>query len=220
MIAVPCSPIVPETDPVAGPSAAGESAARGSRRPSPVVQTYIASQWPRSTTLVSPETISTPAAAAAGRSPRPRRAARRRPAPPRGQRERQRKRPGARHREVVNGAVHGQLADRAAGEADRLDDEASRSSSRASTPSTRLLPRRRARRARPPEGRHEQPLDQRLRCLAAGAVRHGDLLGLEAWALRRAVSMISSTRSSDRERAGAAASGGFTPPPRSRAKRP
>ena len=40
------------------------------------------------------------------------------------QRQRQRERPRAGHREVVDGAVDRELADRAAGEADRLDDEA------------------------------------------------------------------------------------------------
>ena len=42
------------------------------------------------------------------------------------QRERQRERAGAGHRQVVDGAVDGELADRPAGEADRLDDEAVR----------------------------------------------------------------------------------------------
>src|SRR3954451_18098806 len=66
MIAVPCSPIVPETRTWSpGSSAAGESAARGSRRPRPVVQTYIPSACALSTTLVSPATISTSSARAA-----------------------------------------------------------------------------------------------------------------------------------------------------------
>ena len=51
---------------VARPQRAAATAARaGRRRPSPVVQTYIPSAWPRSTTLVSPATTATPAAAAA-----------------------------------------------------------------------------------------------------------------------------------------------------------
>ena len=86
---------------------------------------YIPSPWPRSTTFVSPATISTPAASAAvgdrldlgpqlvGRQ-----------ALLEDQREAERERPRAGHREVVDGAVHRELADRAAGEADRLDDEA------------------------------------------------------------------------------------------------
>ena len=64
MIAVPCSPMLPDRmmrSP--GRSAAGDSVARGSRRPRPVVHTYMPSAWPRSTTLVSPATISTPAVA-------------------------------------------------------------------------------------------------------------------------------------------------------------
>src|SRR5450755_588993 len=66
MIAVPCSPMLPESrirSP--GRTAEGDSSARGSRRPSPVVQTYIPSACPRSTTLVSPATISMPASCAA-----------------------------------------------------------------------------------------------------------------------------------------------------------
>ena len=45
-----------------GRSAAGESVARGSTTPSPVVQMYMPSAWPRSTTFVSPATTATPAA--------------------------------------------------------------------------------------------------------------------------------------------------------------
>ncbi len=75
MIAVPCSPIEPgDEDAVAGPQRARATArARGSTRPRPVVQTYMPSAWPRSTTFVSPATISTPAARGGrARSPRPR----------------------------------------------------------------------------------------------------------------------------------------------------
>ena len=43
----------------------GARLARGSRLPSPVVQMYIPSAWPRSTTFVSPATTSTPAVRAA-----------------------------------------------------------------------------------------------------------------------------------------------------------
>ncbi len=126
MIAVPCSPIGPETrirSP--GRSEPVESAARGSTRPSPVVRTYIESQRPRSTTLVSPATISTPAAGGGG-CDRLDLGAQvvGREALLEHERERQRERARAGHREVVDGAVDGELADRAAGEADRLDDEA------------------------------------------------------------------------------------------------
>ena len=113
-----------EQDPVAG-RARARSAARGSRRPSPVVVMYIPSAWPRSTTFVSPPTIATPAASAArgdrvdlGAQRRPRR----RPSSRirlSGQRERLR----PAHREVVDRAVDRELADRAAREAQRLDHE-------------------------------------------------------------------------------------------------
>ena len=66
MIAVPWSPTRPDTSTRSpGLRPAGESAARSSSLPTPVVHTYIWSAWPRSTTLVSPATISTPAASAA-----------------------------------------------------------------------------------------------------------------------------------------------------------
>src|SRR4051794_12382212 len=66
MIAVPWAPISPETSSRSpGCSASGASRARESRRPTPVVHTYMPSAWPRSTTFVSPVTIRTPAASAA-----------------------------------------------------------------------------------------------------------------------------------------------------------
>ena len=64
MIAVPCAAIGPESR-IRSPGRAGSNCARGSLRPSPVVVMYIPSAWPRSTTLVSPPTIRTPAASAA-----------------------------------------------------------------------------------------------------------------------------------------------------------
>src|SRR4051794_1136282 len=64
MIAVPCSPIAPESR-IRSPGRAVSNAARGSRRPMPVVHTYMPSAWPRSTTFVSPVTTWTPAACAA-----------------------------------------------------------------------------------------------------------------------------------------------------------
>src|SRR4051794_22245786 len=63
MIAVPCSPTAPESR-IRSPGRAGANAARGSRRPTPVVHTYMPSAWPRSTTFVSPVTTWTPAACA------------------------------------------------------------------------------------------------------------------------------------------------------------
>ena len=66
MIAIPCVPTGPETSTRSpGRSAVGDSRARGSTRPMPVVVTYIRSAWPRSTTFVSPATTETPAASAA-----------------------------------------------------------------------------------------------------------------------------------------------------------
>ena len=201
MIAVPCSPIGPESEDRGRPGAArrATSARAGRARPTPVVQTYIPSAWPRSTTFVSPATISTPAAARrARRSPRPRRAASSASRPSsRIERQRQRQRPRARHGEVVDRAVDRQLADRAAGEADRLDDEAV-GRQREAAPSTRRRRRRPARRAcRDAERRHEQALDQRLRRLAAGAVGHRDALVAELRGrLARAVSMIPRMRCS------------------------
>src|SRR4051794_18744313 len=66
MIAVPCSPIEPETRMRSpGRTALGDSAARGSRAPTPVVHTYMPSACPRSTTFVSPATMRTSAASAA-----------------------------------------------------------------------------------------------------------------------------------------------------------
>ena len=60
MIAVPCVADAGRTRGSGrrGAARAGESAARGSSRPIPVVHTYMPSAWPRSTTLVSPATIS------------------------------------------------------------------------------------------------------------------------------------------------------------------
>src|SRR5215213_1885196 len=66
MIAVPWSPTRPESR-IRSPGRrpAGESRARSSTTPMPVVQTYMPSAWPRSTTFVSPDTTRTPAASAA-----------------------------------------------------------------------------------------------------------------------------------------------------------
>ena len=86
---------------------------------------YILSAWPRSTTLVSPVTISTPAVSRSGGD--------RLDLGPQllgwqalleHQREAERLRPRAGHRQVVDGAVDRELADRSAGEAHRPHDEA------------------------------------------------------------------------------------------------
>jgi hypothetical protein len=118
------------------------------------------------------------------RSRRPRRAGGPRPALLEDQRERERERPGAGDGEVVHGPVHREVADRAAGEADRLDHEAVGGHRQAG-----VADRNRAGIAQGGEGlvrerRQQQSLDQRLRGLAAGAVRHRDLLVTEAGGLR------------------------------------
>ena len=64
-------------------------------------------------------------------------------------RERQRERPRACHGEVVDGAVHGQIADRAARKAERPDDEAVRRECRVTRRRRRPGRHRRARPARP-----------------------------------------------------------------------
>ena len=167
-----------------GRIASAASRARGSRRPTPVVQTYILSAAPRSTTLVSPATISH--AGGLGR-------ARDRldlglqlvrgEALLEDQRQAQRERPRARHGEVVDRAVDRQVADRAAREADRLDDErvgGERQLDAVDLDRARVAHRARALRA---ERRHEQALDHALGGLAAGAVGHVDALVAELRAL-------------------------------------
>src|SRR3954447_5000917 len=64
MIAVPCRPIGPERT-IRSPGCGGANAARGSRRPIPVVVMYMPSAWPPSTAVVSPPTMRTPARSAA-----------------------------------------------------------------------------------------------------------------------------------------------------------
>src|SRR5438552_3177001 len=87
------------------------------------------------------------------------------------ERERQRLRAGARHREVVDGPVHRELADRAAREADRFHDEAVggqrevADEARVAELGERIGP----------EGRQQEALDQALGRLAPGAMRHRDL---------------------------------------------
>ena len=86
----------------------------------------------------------------------------------------ERERPRARHGEVVDRPVHRELADRAAGEADRLDDErvggeGDVAAGERDDPGVA----ERVERGRG-EGRQQQPLDQALRRLAAGAVGHRD----------------------------------------------
>ena len=90
---------------------------------------------------------------------------------------------GARDSEVVDRAVDGQLADRTAGEADRLDDEAvgrQRDLHAADRHGAGVGQRGERGRA---EGGDEQALDQRLRGLAARSVGHRDVGVLEARAL-------------------------------------
>ena len=142
------------------------------------------SACPRSTTFVSPATISTPAASAAARD-RLDLGAQVLGGQPllEHQREAERERPRAGHGEVVDRAVDRELADRAAGEAQRPDDvgvgrERELDAVDDDAPGVGHLAERVAR-----ERRHEQPLDQALRRLAAGAVGHRDLRIAELRAL-------------------------------------
>ena len=144
------------------------------------------------------------------RSPRPRRAARPRAEPSSStQRERQRQRARAGHGEVVDRAVDRELADRAAGEADRLDDEAvGREREPVDAPGVAQLLQ-----ASLPKAGTKQPLDQGLRRLAAGAVRHRDLRVAEARAAAARTRSIRARASCSRVSVAHTTS-------RSRAKRP
>ena len=124
--AVPCSPIGPETRMRSpGRSEPGESDARGSMRPSPVVVTYIESHLPALDDLrVARDDLDSGGARRRGDRLDLGAQVVGREALLEHERERQRERARAGHREVVDRAVDGELADRAAGEADRLDDEA------------------------------------------------------------------------------------------------
>ena len=173
--------------PVAGPQRRPATArARGSTRPMPVVVTYIRSAWPRSTTLVSPATTATPGRLRGPRrSPRPRPELLRREPLLQDQGERERRGPRPGHGQVVDGAVHRELADRAAGEADRRDHEAVGGHRELRARDGQQRRRRPARRGSGgAEGRHQQPLDQGLGGLAPGAVGHGDARVAEPRALR------------------------------------
>ena len=145
---------------------------------------YIWSAWPRSTTFVSPATISHAGRSAAARDRLDLGAQDvGRQALLEDQRQAERQRPRAGDGEVVDGAVDRQLADRAAGEADRLDHEAvgrQRQVDAADRERAGVGERGERRRG---EGGDEQALDQRLRRLAAGAVGHRDVLVLEPRAL-------------------------------------
>jgi hypothetical protein len=88
-----------------------------------------------------------------------------------------RQRARARDGEVVDGAVNGQLADRAAREAQRLDHEAVGGDEHVAG-GARVIELGHAERGR------EQAFDQRLGRLAAGAVRDRDRGVLEARPLR------------------------------------
>ena len=115
-----------DEDAVAGAQRRRASGARAGRAARcPVVQMYSWSAWPRSTTFVSPVTISTPAAR--GRAAIASTSARSTSASRPSSRISDRlsaSGPRAGDGEVVDRAVDGELADRAAREADRLDDEA------------------------------------------------------------------------------------------------
>ena len=126
MIAVPWSPTVPDTStgrPAAAPTATARRAGRACRRRSCTGTSRR--QWPRSTTLVSPATISTPGLLGGGgdRLDLGAQVVRGQPLLE-DQRQAERQRARAGHGQVVHRAVHRQVADRAAGEADRLHHEA------------------------------------------------------------------------------------------------
>jgi hypothetical protein len=95
-------------------------------------------------------------------------------------RQAQRERARAGDGEVVDGAVDREVADRPAGEAQRLHDERVGGDHQVVADRARVGHRRAGLGA---EGGDEQPLDQRLRRLAAGAVGHRDRGVLELRAL-------------------------------------
>ena len=181
MIAEPCSPIGPDTmirSP--GRSPAVDSSARGSSTPTPVVQTYILSAWPRSTTLVSPVTICTPAASAA------------RAAASTSARSSSAGRPSSSTSARLSAS--GRAPDTARsltvpftasspieppGEADRPDHEAVRGQREPHPVHRHGAGVAELRERLVTEGGQQQALDQRLAGLAAGAVRHRDALVLE-----------------------------------------
>ena len=120
-MATPWSPIGPESSTTSpGRTLRDDRSTPGGTMPMPEVLMKILSPLPRPTTFVSPVTIRTPARSAACRADS---TTRRRS--PSGQPlledegERQRERLRAADGEVVHRAVHGQLADVAAGEEDR-----------------------------------------------------------------------------------------------------
>ena len=126
MIAMPCSPTGPETSIRSpGRSASGDSAARGSTPPEPgrgdVHRVGVAALDDLG---VAGHHLD--AGALRGRGDRLDLGARSSAARPSSSisDERQRERPGPGDGQVVDGAVDGEVADRAAGEADRLDHEA------------------------------------------------------------------------------------------------
>ena len=125
-MATPCrprSPLSRITSP--GSTRAGEISMPGGTQPMPAVLMKMPSPLPRSTTLVSPVTIRTPAAWAASRHRR-HHAAERFHRQPLFENEARAEigRLGPGHRQVVDRAADGQRADVAAGEEERTDDEA------------------------------------------------------------------------------------------------
>ena len=187
MIAVPCSPIVRETSTRSpGSSAAGESRARESTQPDPGRGHVHAVGVPALDHLrVAGDDLDPGGRARSRRSPRPRPAARSASRPSSSTSARliaSGGRPG--RAEVVDGPVDRQLADRAAGEAQRLD-HVGVGGQREAGPVRRHPPRVGELVERLGcERRRQQPLDQRLGRLAAGPVRHRDPLVLEPRALR------------------------------------
>ena len=176
MIAVPCSPIEPDSrirSP--GRSAARAEAARaGPGCPTPVVARYIWSAWPRSTTLVSPDTISTPAAVAA------------RAIASTSARSTSASRPSSRIIASVSASGRAPAIARSLTvpltASSPIEPPGKRSglTTNESVVTTMSPAARAVRELGHPEGGREQALDQRLRRLAAGPVGHRDRGVLEA----------------------------------------
>ena len=162
--------------------ARGRARACGPRgcTPTPAVVMYRPSAAPRSTTLVSPATMATPAArAASAMSATMSRSSAIGEALLEHERGRQPPRPGPEHGEVVDGAVHGEVPDRPAREEAGPDDErvgAEREPVAAGQVEAGGVGQRRE--VVVGERLEEHGVDQRGRRLAAGAVgQRDDLVG-------------------------------------------
>ena len=208
MIAVPCSPIGPETrirSP--GRSDAGRERARGSTPPEPGrADVHRVAAAALDDLGVARDDLDAGRRRGARRSPRPRRAGRRPRGPPRARARASARaagrRPTARSLTVpLTASSPIEPPGKRIGLTTKLSVVSARP--------VRRPPRRRS--SSHAEGRREQPLDERLRRLAAGAVGHRDLLVAEAQRLR--------ADPLDQLEGACASVGGHTTS-RSRAKRP